>query len=424
MIDVAPPVLHAGQAMAYAAFRLAQYLVLYCGRQWGKSRFCCAVGIRTAFNGGRVWWIAPSFPQSEEAWDLLVGMLAGKPGVRINIAGRRVTFPSGGYIRVRTSERPDSLRGAAVDLLILDEAAFIPERVWTEILYPTLAVRRGKAIFATTPNGQNWMFDMYNRGVGGPDAEGYVSLRFAAADNPYMPADRVEAARRSLPPALFAQEWLGEPSAGEDGLIPREWAIAASQRPKVREGRFVLGIDVAGGGGDRAMFALRFGDHIVELQDHTPKVKDDFGPMEDAAAELLGRHGGYCVVDAVGIGAGLASRLRTRGFKVLFFKAGKALKLRDETGQFSFNNQASAAWWHLRTLLDPRSPRELAIPDDRTLIAELCAPRYDTRAGAKIAVESKDEVKKRIGRSPDMADSICFAYWDRLLIQSTEGAKA
>src|SRR3989338_7939797 len=103
MKRVRGPGLHAGQWAAMAAFDVAQYLVLYCGRQWGKSRFACAAAIRVAIKGGRVWWVAPSFPQSEEAWDLLVDMLGGKRGMRINIAGRRVTFPSGGYIRVRTS---------------------------------------------------------------------------------------------------------------------------------------------------------------------------------------------------------------------------------------------------------------------------------------------------------------------------------
>ncbi|MFQ5592174.1 MAG: terminase large subunit domain-containing protein, partial [Phycisphaerae bacterium] len=337
-----------GQLRALRAYRDARFLVLYCGRRWGKSMFEAWVAYHTAGNGGQVWWIAPTFPVGSTAWEeLLRPMAAYIPGSEVSLSDRRVTFPGGGAVQVKSADNPDSLRGKGLDLAILDEAAFMRERVWMEAVRPTLTERRGKAIFGTTPNGINWMYNMYNTGQV-PNDQGIVSLRFPTADNPYIPLSEIEAARGS--PA-FAQEYEANPAAGNDGVIPLHWVQAACDRWREwqadgakREGELVLGVDVAGGGGDVAAFAHRYGWVIAELSDHTPRRRDEYGELEDAAVALL-QAGGYAIVDAVGVGAPIPSHLRGRGVKAAPYKGSAGTKLRDSTGMFGFDNVRSAAWW-------------------------------------------------------------------------------
>ena len=70
-------------------------------------------------------------------------------------------------------------------------------------------------------------------------------------------------------------------------------------------------------------------------------------------------------------------------------------------------------WWRLREILEPGSGRELILPDDRELLGDLCAPRWkETSQG--IQIESKDDIKKRLGRSTDCGDALVMALHQQM----------
>lgn len=414
------PPLHAGQHAARKALADARFMVLLTGRQWGKSRYCGWQAMHDALHGRRVWWVSPSHQFSEDAWRLLAYMAKRVPGASVNLGTRTIRFNGGGEVRVRSAVDPDSLRGGTLDLAILDEAAFMPERVWTEIIRPTLAIRKGKAIFASTPRGRNWFYDLYQRGQSG-DAE-WGSLRFRSVDSPFFSEDEWEEAKRS---PVFAQEYNAEPGSGDDGIIPLEFVLAANERWREREaagtlteGEYVLGIDVSegGSGADLTTLAHRHGWSIARIEDATPASRGDMMPIADKAAQAVASLGGYAIVDAVGVGAMLPGALRRQGARCVAYKASAGTKLRDGSGLFGFVNVRSASWWHLRELLSPDGPG-IALPPDRDLTAELTAPTYDEVAGSKIRLEAKDAVKKRIGRSPDKADAVVMAFWQRQIMR-------
>src|SRR5438067_13037772 len=68
-------------------------------------------------------------------------------------------------------------------------------------------------------------------------------------------------------------------------------------------------------------------------------------------------------------------------------------------------------WWHLRELLDPAMDARLAVPPDDDLTADLVTPRFEPVTGGKIKVESKDDIRKRLGRSTDYGDAVVQALW-------------
>jgi hypothetical protein len=121
------------------------------------------------------------------------------------------------------------------------------------------------------------------------------------------------------------------------------------------------------------------------------------------------------VVDVTGIGAGVVDRLRElsgspevcgRRINVDAFIAAAATSRKDRSGELGFVNRRSAAWWNLREMLDPAYQPTLALPPDDLLTGDLTAPRHRLTSGAEIAVESKDDVAKRIGRSTDAGDAV------------------
>jgi hypothetical protein len=116
-------------------------------------------------------------------------------------------------------------------------------------------------------------------------------------------------------------------------------------------------------------------------------------------------------VDVIGIGAGVLDRLREQGCRAEPFNASAGTANKDASGEFGFANTRSAAWWLTRELLDPSRDSDLALPPDDLLLGDLTAPKWRILSGGKIQVESKDDIRKRLGRSTDDGDAVVQSLW-------------
>ena len=239
--------------------------------------------------------------------------------------------------------------------------------------------------------------------------------------------------------SVYANRVLGEFAASsEDSVIPLSWIEAANERWRARfedpetgemggkprephegtravvkkgEKLHVLGVDVARGGEDRSVIALRQGNCICELR-RLP-FSDDVMPVVGA---VVGCQRGHkepkAIVDTIGVGAGVYDRLREQGMPSKGFVASAGVKRTDITGEFAFVNMRSWAWWNLREMLDPTSGCDVALPPDDRLTGDLVAPKWKIMSGGRIQVESKDDIKKRIHRSTDDGDAVVQAMSD------------
>lgn len=113
-------------------------------------------------------------------------------------------------------------------------------------------------------------------------------------------------------------------------------------------------------------------------------------------------------VDVVGVGSSVYDMLKGYGFSVAAMSGAERSEATDKSGQLSFRNKRAEWWWKMREALDPDSGEALALPPDRGLLADLCAPKWKLSASG-IQVESKDDIIKRLGRSPDRGDSAVYA---------------
>jgi hypothetical protein len=121
------------------------------------------------------------------------------------------------------------------------------------------------------------------------------------------------------------------------------------------------------------------------------------------------KKGNKLIIDANGLGAGVADRLQEDGIPATAYKGSFGTNLRDKSGYLKFKNLRSCAWWYMRESFDPEGIIKLAIPDEKDLIADLTAPDFKYESGGVISVEKKEDVKKKVGRSTDLGDALAMS---------------
>ena len=158
---------HKGQIkLHYPQKKDARFFVMVCGRRFGKST---AAAMEATFYASqpdkRVWLVGLSYDKADimfrEVWKRMV---IGKSNDidKASEKDRYIRFKWGSVVEAKSADNPDSLVGAGLDLLIIDEAAKVKRKIWEMYLSPTLADKKdSKGIFISTPQGFNWMYDMY-----------------------------------------------------------------------------------------------------------------------------------------------------------------------------------------------------------------------------------------------------------------------
>lgn len=192
-------------------------------------------------------------------------------------------------------------------------------------------------------------------------------------------------------------------------VIPAAWVRAAQERWNNTEpGDAItsMGVDVARGGGDKTVFAVLRGDRFDELEKYPGLSTPDGATVAMLADEVLGKQEPIIGVDVIGVGASAYDAMAGRSPIGVNFGAGSSIT--DRSGKFKFANLRAEAYWRLREALDPDYDATLALPPDKELLGDLCAPKWSIRTG-KIYIESKEEIIKRLGRSPDCADAVAIA---------------
>jgi len=171
-----------------------------------------------AIDGGRIWWVAPSYPtiESSQIWEDLKKATCDA-WIEKNEVTRTVELPGGGSISVRSADKPDSLRGPGLDGLIIDEAAFVKVDAWLHALRPALSDKQGWCMMLTTPNGKNWIHDSFKRATGRPD---WNAWQLPSWQNPLIPASEIDALKIEQGPRKFAQEIGAQFTEIEGAIFP------------------------------------------------------------------------------------------------------------------------------------------------------------------------------------------------------------
>lgn len=251
-----------------------------------------------------------------------------------------------------------------------------------------------------------------------PKSRTFIPARLE--DNPYLMATEYGDQLLNLPEPLRSQLRYGDFTIGaEDDVwqtIPTGWVLQAQERrrstPKPDVALRGIGNDVAHGGADNTVIGRVYGVWFDDLLVYPGGTTPDGDTVAKYVNDVWDNQAPIAV-DAVGYGASACDTMKGWGMQPLPVNFGAISKQRDRSQRFEFFNLRAQAYWELREALDPQSDENLCLPDDRDIRVELCAVRFKIVRG-KIQLEPKDDVKKRIGRSPDKADTIVLTWYAAL----------
>lgn len=250
-----------------------------------------------------------------------------------------------------------------------------------------------------------------------PQSRTFIPSRIS--DNPYLLNTGYMSTLQSLPEPLRSQMLNGDFGAGcEDDpwqVIPTRWVEDAQARWKPRFSKPSMdgiGVDVACGGADETIISRRHGYWFDELLCY-PGTETPDGPTTASLVIASRRDGSPCHVDVVGWGKSAVDFLVEN--KIQTIACNGANKTQQVTqshgendGNLKFVNSRALWWWRLREALDPVNNTGIELPNNSKLLADLTAPKWTLRQNG-IQVESKDDIKKRLGRSTDSGDAVAYA---------------
>lgn len=395
------------QAECYRALKRFSVLVVH--RRAGKTLLAVMKLIDAALkdvkDAPRYAYMAPLFKQAKDvAWTYLRGYARRIPGAVVNESETWIEFPNGARVRIYGADNPDALRGLYLDGVVMDEVAQMKPDVWDEIVLPTLADRGGWAMFIGTPKGVNRFSELYDSARTKPD---WFACLIDVNQTDALPESEIEMARREMSEAKFKQEYLCDFSAAsENTLIPLELCMAARMR-KLMPAAFnfaprTLGVDVARQGDDSTVIQRRQG-----LMAFDPIVIKDADLMRVAArvVEIADKFESDTIfVDGTGgYGAGVIDRMRMLGYRAVDVQFGA------KPDDPKLLNKRAEMYLRVKDWLQAGGK----LPDDTALMRELSAVTYShDNARGVMQLESKDDLRERIGASPDRADALAltFAY--------------
>jgi hypothetical protein len=320
--------------------------------------------------------------------------------------------------RTSRRENPEALQGfhSPNMLFIIDEASGVPDIIF-EVAQGAMSTHGAKTIMVGNPNrSTGYFFDSFNKNI-----ESWRTMTVSCLDADTVDPQYVEDMKRQYgeDSNVFRVRVLGLPPETDDNAIIGRALVESAIDREVDpiEVMPVWGIDVARHGSDRCALCKRKGNVITEPIKHWggKDLMETVGiimaeyestPFRDRPTELL--------VDSIGLGAGVVDRLvelniPARGINVAESSSlsNRYMRLRDEL------------WFKCREWLEQK---DCQIPDQEELIAEVTAVQYSIMSNGKFKVESKDEMKKRGMRSPDIADALMLTFASNAIRASGSGA--
>ena len=224
------------------------------GRQSGKTMMCENQALYWGLKNNKriIYWVSPTAGQASKVYKKIINNIIDAPFLKSYKGSQgdtEIVFKNDSVIKFRSAAQGDSLRGETVDYMIVDEAAFIKEEIFSEILLPMLNVNgigfQKKCLIVSTPKGKNWFFKMFNKGRDKLNKD-IKSYKYTSYDSPYTSLKTIEIAKNNMPSVLFRQEYLAE-FIDDTSIFENieELATIEMLKEPQKDDEYYIGVDVA-----------------------------------------------------------------------------------------------------------------------------------------------------------------------------------
>lgn len=380
---------HAGQAEVLRVAPNGREIVICAGRRFGKSALCAYIALTYLLQPNKkIWIVAPTYDLSQKVFNYLVRWFSiVAPSQFKGIQNRpypKIRTATGSILECKSAENPASLLGEELDLIIIDEAARVPKRIWEQYLYPTTAMRKGTTVFISTPLGKNWFYHEFIKA----QAKGF-GFTFPSTTNPAFSEEEWKRAEFNLPADVFSQEYKA-------AFLDDAAAVFRKVRDVVHEGIlrdvekghfYVMGVDL----GKHQDFTVLT---VVDLFSNTVVHTDRFNSLEwniqkgriKSVAERYNR--ARIILDSTGIGDPILDDLQREGLVV---------------DDFKFTNKSKQQLIQKLSIFIEQ--KDISIPNDPGLLDELESFGYQMTDSGNITYGAPS------GAHDDRVISLALAVW-------------
>jgi hypothetical protein len=393
------------------------------GHGTGKSHALAVAAVHFACTR-HPWTIAVTAPTSSQLWDALWPRIQSffaklPPALRplFNVTSDRVELVGDKdcFITARTStkEKPESIAGKHSEnmLILVDEASGVPDEVF-ETAQGSMSDKNATTVLTSNPTRTSGLFyDSHHRLT-----KLWKTHHWSSTESPFVNQAFIDTVRETYGDG--SNQWrvrvLGEfPEADDDTLISRSIVEAAMARSNPKndnyleldeDGKRVWCIDPARFGADRTGFCGWLGNSVawlkkksgMDIMGVTGWIKHEWDetPTGERPEEII--------VDVIGLGGGVVDRLNELGLPVTGVNVAEAAlafsdgyRLRDQL------------WLDMKRWLEAGLG---SLPKNNALLDDLITPGYTFMSNGKLKVESKQEIKRRGGNSPDLADTVMLRF--------------
>lgn len=290
-------------------------------------------------------------------------------------------------------------------LFVVDEASGVFEKVF-EVAEGALSSHGARLLMIGNPTKTSGFFARSHR----EDRAHFTPLHFRSSESPLVdPAYRQRLVDRWGEGSNIVRVRAdGEfPTAEDDVLIALEVAEACLMMEPYQEIESTetrIGVDVARYGNDRSAIVARKGRNTLDGKILT---KSSTTTVANAVRAFHKKHGGLIFVDTIGLGAGVYDQLHDDKYPVFEVNVAQSSPPRLPGEEVDCALLRDWLWVAGARHLEHERPSFVGLQANiaQQLVGELANTRYTIDRLGRLKVESKDEMKRRLGFSPDIADA-------------------
>ena len=188
----------------------ARQKVVVAGRRWGKSILSLMWLLTKEIQPGeRRWVVGPTYRSlKSNTWPMLRTIMRQYDGAVVNESELSIKLPNDAEIALKGAEQENNLRGAGLDMVVMEEYSYIKPHVYEEIIYPMLTTTKGETLFIGTPNSFDHLYDAYLRGQG--DDPEWKSWQYTTVEGGFVTEEEIEKAKATMDETTFKTEFLAD----------------------------------------------------------------------------------------------------------------------------------------------------------------------------------------------------------------------
>ena len=396
-----------------------RFRVICKGRRFGFTRGCANFCVEMLLENKSILWVDTINANIQRYFErYFMPVLKQLPSEiwAWSKQDKKLTFSNGAFLDMRSADRPENIEGFGYDIAVLNEAGIIlkDQYLWENAISPMLLDNPNSiAIIGGVPKGKNKFYHLAQNGIKG--VKEWEFLQFSSFDNPLLDKDEIYRLIDELGgenSAVVKQEIFGEFVDNASNLLLSISELeSAFNKPNLENENAVevWAVDIARYGDDFSVLAKRNGDNVYAFS--------KFGGISttQTAEKIFGEYLRSKIkpkrifIDTTGVGAGVFDILSEKNLPVS--EAIMSAKAIDE----AYANKRAEMYFELKNKL-----RSLKIANEPNLIIEAMASEYFYNSKNQFQIESKDEIKRKIGHSPDMLDALAMLFYEPVLSDKLE----